>query len=64
MDGTHMPTKIPACLSPLNHKNSEKIKDKKAAMNIKKSVGVNFLNMNEFDLVQFKPNSLLCIIFH
>jgi hypothetical protein len=48
MEGTQMPIKIPACLSPLNHKISEKIKDKKAAVNIKKSVGVNFLNMNKF----------------
>ena len=48
MDGTQIPMKIPACLSPLNHKISENIKDKNAAMNIKKSVGVNFLNMNKY----------------
>ena len=48
MDGTQIPIKIPACLSPLNHNISEKIKDKNAAKNIKMSVGVNFLNMNEF----------------
>jgi len=46
MEGTQIPIKIPASLSPLNHKISEKISDKNAAMNIKKSVGVNFLNMN------------------
>jgi hypothetical protein len=51
MDGTHIPIKIPVCLSPLNHNISEKIKDKKAAVNIKKSVGVNFLNMKGFLLI-------------
>lgn len=48
MDGTQIPMKMPACLSPLNHRISEKIKDKNAARNIKMSVGVNFLNMNSF----------------
>lgn len=56
MDGTQIPMKIPACLSPLNHNTSEKIKDKKAAENIRMSVGVNFLNMNTFFL-QCKSNS-------
>lgn len=48
MDGTHRPMKMPACLSPLNHKISEKIKDKNAAKSIRISVGVNFFNMCKF----------------
>jgi hypothetical protein len=47
IEGTQIPIKIPACLSPLNHSISENIKDKNAAKNIKKSVGVNFLNINQ-----------------
>jgi hypothetical protein len=36
---------MPASFSPLNHKYSEKIKDKKAEVNIRKSDNVNFLNI-------------------
>jgi hypothetical protein len=45
MEGTHSPIKIPASFSPLNHKISEKINDKNAAISIIKSVGVNFLSI-------------------
>jgi len=45
IDGTHKPIKMPASFSPLNHKYSEKIKDKKAEVNIRKSDNVNFLNI-------------------
>lgn len=45
MEGTHKPIKMPASFSPLNHKYSENIKDKKADVNIRKSDNVNFLNI-------------------
>lgn len=48
MEGTQIPIKIPASLSPLNHNTSENIRDKKAAVNIKMSVVVNFLNMYHY----------------
>ena len=45
IEGTHKPIKMPASFSPLNHKYSENIKDKKADVNIRKSDNVNFLNI-------------------
>ena len=46
IEGTQIPINIPACLSPLNHKISENIRDKNADININLSVVVNFLNMD------------------
>ena len=46
IEGTQIPINMPACLSPLNHKISENIKDRNADTNINISVVVNFLNMN------------------
>jgi len=48
MEGTHKPINIPASFSPLNHKYSEKIKDKKADTSISVSDSVNFLNILVF----------------
>jgi hypothetical protein len=36
---------MPASLSPLNHKYSENIRDKKADTSIRESDSVNFLNI-------------------
>ena len=58
IEGTQIPTNIPASLSPLNHKISENIKDKNADTNINISVVVNFLNMNliftKYNIFMFK----------
>jgi hypothetical protein len=43
MDGTQRPINIAALVSPLKYKISEKIRDRKAAINNKISVIVNFL---------------------
>ena len=51
IEGTHNPIKIPASLSPLNHKYSENIRDKKADTSIRESDSVNFLNIF-FNLLQ------------
>jgi len=45
IDGTQMPIKIAAVASPLKYKISEKISDRKAAINNNLSVVVNLLNM-------------------
>jgi hypothetical protein len=45
MVGTQRPTNIACCLSPLNHKASEKISEIKAATNSNLSAMVNLLNM-------------------
>lgn len=51
MDGTHKPIKMADSFSPLNHNSSEKIKDRNAAVSIKKSDAVKFLNIkNLFSL--------------
>jgi hypothetical protein len=51
IEGTQIPIKMPASLSPLNQSISEKIRDKNAAINISMSVGVNFLNMVNYFLL-------------
>ena len=51
IEGTHKPIKMPASFSPLNHKNSENSKDKKADTSIRESDNVNFLNIF-FNLLQ------------
>ncbi len=45
IDGTQMPTKIAAFASPLKYNVSEKIRERKAAINSNLSDVVNFLNM-------------------
>jgi hypothetical protein len=47
IEGTHKPMKMAASFSPVNHKYSEKMRDKKAADNMRISEGVNFLSMIE-----------------
>ena len=48
IEGTQSPIKMPASFFPVNHKYSEKTKEKKAEANIKKSEGVNFLNIDYY----------------
>lgn len=45
MDGTQMPTNMAAFISPLKNNISEKISERKAAVNNNLSVIVNFLNI-------------------
>ena len=45
IDGTQSPINMPDSFSPLNHRYSEKTSDKNAAASIRKSEGVNFLNI-------------------
>jgi hypothetical protein len=45
MEGTQMPMKMAASFSPLKYSISEKIRERKAEMNNKISVNVNFLNI-------------------
>ena len=45
IEGTHNPIKIAASFSPLNHNNSEKIKEENAAISINISEGVSFFSI-------------------
>lgn len=47
MEGTHKPMNIAASFSPVNHRYSEKMRDKNADNNMIRSDGVNFLSMIE-----------------
>jgi hypothetical protein len=53
MDGTQIPMNMAALASPLKYKISEKISERKAAINISLSVNVNLLNMI-FTIFNFK----------
>jgi hypothetical protein len=46
MDGTHIPINMAEVVSPLKYNISEKISDRKAAINSSMSVAVNFLNIS------------------
>jgi len=54
IDGTHRPTKIAAFSSPLNHKISEKIRERKAADNNSRSAVDNFFVIQFFGLIIYK----------
>ena len=45
MDGTHIPINMAAFTSPLKYNISEKMSERKAAINNNLSVKVNFLNI-------------------
>lgn len=47
MDGTQMPMKMAAFVSPLKYSISEKMSERNAAINSSLSAVVNFLNMND-----------------
>ena len=55
MEGTQMPINMAAFASPLKYKISEKISERKAAINNNLSVTVNFLNIiSNFDILSKK----------
>ncbi len=68
MDGTQRPTKIAAFSSPLNHNISEKIRERKAAVNSSRSAIDNFFVIQFFSsfLTDLKrsnnPNVILFLI--
>lgn len=68
MDGTHKPMKIADSFSPLNHNNSENTKERNAAVSIKKSESVKFLNIRKLIYLNIalinRTNTILELINH
>lgn len=48
IEGTHKPIKMAASFSPLNHNNSENIKEVNAETSISMSEALNFFIINNF----------------